>query len=232
MLELNNKLVILIPLKIENTIEYWEYSKFILKYPESKYFNLALKKYYQTRNEYYDSVGIPIVDCFRNCAALKIKSNNQILFEHDLINKEDLQDSLLNFFINEKYEDSKPEKKYIKDIYDRPQEISKGQVQLEYIHDSCTILQSVVKDIHSSLESYKNYLSKNWYKNEFVKLGELEKHQLDSLLEYRLVLFGCDKFIVPPPPPPRPHVHEVFWPDTVYLNDTGWEEFEKAINEE
>ncbi len=58
---------------IDNTSDFWEYSQFILKYPESEYFNLALEKYHKSRNEYYDRVGMPIIDCFRNCASIQIK---------------------------------------------------------------------------------------------------------------------------------------------------------------
>ena len=72
-------------------------------------------------------------------------------------------------------------------------EISKGYVQLQYIKDSCDLIQSVVIDIHQSLNSYKNYLSQNWYHKKFVELEDLEIHHLDSLLDNRLRLFGLDK---------------------------------------
>jgi hypothetical protein len=217
--------------QIENTSEYWEYSKFILKYPESKYFNLALDKYHKSRDVYYDSVGMPIIDCFRNCASIQIKANQQIIYEHELINQKNLQDSLLKFFCNDINEEYKPEKKYTDDVYGRPQEISKGHVQLQYINDSCAILQSVVKDIHHSISSYKNYLSRNWYQKEFKELGEHEKHHMDSLLENRLILFGWDKecIVPPPPPPPRPSMHEKYWTDS--LSEVEMEELEKALNE-
>jgi hypothetical protein len=213
---------------IDNTSDFREYSQFILKYPESEYFNLALEKYHKTRNEYYDSVGMPIIDCFRYCASIQIKANQQIIYEHELIKKEDLQDSLFNFFCNDNYNEFKPEKKYTEDVYGRPQEISKGHVQLEYINDSCAILQSVVKDIHYSLDTYKNYLSKKWYQKEFEELAKLEKLHLDSLLEYKLILLGWDKFTVPPPPP-RPSAHEKYWPDS--LSEAELEELEKTMNE-
>jgi len=215
--------------QIENTSDFWEYSIFILKYPESKYFNIALDKYHKSRDEFFDSVEMPIIDCFSNCASIQIKANQQIIYEHEFISQKDLQDSLFKFFCNDNNEELKPEKKYTDDVYGKPQEISKGHVQLQYINDSCAILQSVVKDIHYSISSYKNYLSKNWYKKEFKELGENEKHHLDSLLENRLILFGWDKEYIVPPPPPRPSLHEKYWPDS--LTDDESEELEKALNE-
>ncbi len=218
---------------IENTPDYWEYSKFILKYPESNYFALALERYHKTRIEYYDSIGdMPIIDCFRNCAAIQIKANQQIVYEHELINREDIQDSLFMFFCNENYEEFRPQKKCTEDMYGRPQEISMGHVQLQYINDSSDILQSVVKDIHYSLNSYKNYLSKNWYQKEFAELGKLEKSHLNSLLQNRLILFGWDREYIVPPPPPRPSIHEINGPDTlIIMSEAEWKEFEKDINE-
>lgn len=217
--------------RIRSTSEYWEYSRFILKYPDSKYFNQALDKYHKSRDEYYESTGMPIIECFRNCAAIQIKANQQIIFEHELINQKDLQDSLLEFFRNVNNDEFRPEKKYINDVYGSPQEISKGSVELQYINDSCAILQSVVKDINNSISSYKSYLSMNWYQKEFEELDEHEKHHLDSLLDYRLTLFGWDKeyIVPPPPPPPRRSMHKKYWSDS--LSEVEIEELEKALNE-
>ena len=215
--------------QIENTPDFWEYSKFILKYPESSYFNIALDKFHKARDRYHDSICPPVQDCFRNCAIVQIKTNQQIFYEYELIKKEDLQDSLLEFFCNENYQEYKPEKKYIEDAYGRAQEISKGYVQLQYIKDSCDLIQSVVIDIHQSLNSYKNYLSQNWYHKKFVELEDLEIHHLDSLLDNRLRLFGLDKEHVLPPPPPPPLMHEKYWPDS--LTEDEMEELEKALNE-
>jgi len=216
---------------IENKSDYREYSKFLLKYPESEYFNQALEKYHKTRNNYYDSVGMPIIDCFRNCTAIKIRANQQIIYEHELIKTEDLQDSLFTFFCNDNYQEFRSQKKQVEDVYGRPQEITKGYIQLQYIKDSCSILQAIVKDIHHALDSYKKYLSKNWYQKKITELRKLEKHHLDSLLENRLVLFVWDKEIIVPPPPPMPSMHEKYGPDTLIMSDAEWEEFERAINE-
>ena len=192
--------------KIKKTSEFLEFSKFILQYPESEYFNNALKKYHMTRDAYYDSVGrMQIIDCFRNCANIQIKANQELIYEHELISKKDLHDSLLEFFCNENYQELRAQKKYIEDVNGKTQEISKGHIQLQYINDSCAILQPIVKDIHNSIKSYKNYLSENWYQKELSELGKVEKSHLDSLLQYRLILFGWDEeYVVPPPPPPPP----------------------------
>lgn len=202
---------------IENTTDFWKYSQFILKYPESDYFNLTLEKYHKTRDEYYDSVAMPIIDCFRNCATIKIKTNQQIIYEQELIKKEDLQDSLFMFFTDKSYNENRPQKKQVQDVYDNPQNITKGYVELQYVNDSCNTLQSIVKDIHYSLNTYKNYLARNWYKKDYVKLNKLENNHLDSLLENRLILFGWDEEIfIPPPPRPSSHI--------IYFNDTLIEE--------
>ena len=179
-----------------------------------KYFGLALAKYHKTRVESYDSVGLPNFDCSIDCAAIQIKSNQQIVYERELIEEKALQDSLFLFFCNDNNEEIKSQKKIIFDVYGKPQEISIGYVQLEYINDSCSVLQSVIKDIQYSLNSYKNYLSKIWYQKEYIDIGKPEKTHLDSLLENRLILFGRNKeYIVTPPP--SPPTHEECRPDSL-----------------
>ena len=193
--------------KIQDTREFWRFSKFILKYPESEFFNSALDKYHRTREEFYDSLGgMPIIDCFRNCVGIQIKTNQKIVYEHELIKKKDLQDSLLAFFINANNEEYKPSMRYTKDLNDSLREISNGHIQLEYINDSCAILKFVVKEIHNSINLYKSHLSRDWYQTEIANLEKAKKNHLDSLLDNRLVIFGYDKiYAVPkPPPPPSP----------------------------
>ncbi|TAJ14059.1 hypothetical protein DMA11_06815 [Marinilabiliaceae bacterium JC017] len=194
--------------QIENTTEFWEFARFILKYPESEFFYPALQRYHLVRNAYYDSVGMPIIDCFRNCASIQIKANQKIVFEGEQIELKDLHDSLLVFFCNADYCEFKPEIKYVDDVYGNPQEISKGNIQLEYINDSFTVLQTVVKEIRNSIRSYKNYLAQKWYKKKLEELVLEEEKHLDSLFYYRLMLFGWDEEYIVPPLPPPPIVNE------------------------
>lgn len=188
--------------KIENTIHFWEFSKFILKYPNSKYFYIALNKYNEVRDKYYDSIAMPVVECFNNCAAIQIKANQQIVYEHKLIKMRDLKDSLFDFFCNKNNENNKPERMYVCDVYGNTREIFKGHIEISYVNDSCDILQNVVKGIHNSLISYKNYLSMNWYKKQYSELSQFEKQNMDLLFENILIFYSWNKeYTIQPPPP-------------------------------
>ncbi len=194
--------------QIQNTNDFWEFSKFVLEYPESEFFYTALQKYHSTRDAYFDSIDMPIIDCFRNCANIQIKGDQRILFEHKLVKLEALHDSLLNFYLNDEYDESKPEKKYIEDVYGKPQEISKGHIQVQYINDSCAVLQNVMKEISCSIFSYKKYLSQKWYHKKWEKLEIEERDHLNFLFYNRLIIFGWDEEYVVPPPPPPPTEYE------------------------
>lgn len=188
--------------KIENSHDYRSFSKFILENPKSKYFKKALTMYHVKWVSYYDSIDMPILDCFQNCANIHIKANQEIAFEGQLIKHESLYDSLLVFLVNKDNAENRPEKKIVEDVYGNIHEISKGHIQLEYIIDSCEIIQDVAYDIKRALDSYKEYLSEDWYSQKLEKLSLTEKNQIDSLLQYRLMLYGWDKeYVVPPPPP-------------------------------
>ena len=191
---------------IQDTCDYWLYSDFLLKYPKSEYYKNALLLYHKKRNAYYDSIGWPIIDCFRNCANIKIRPNLEILFEYKKIELADLKDSLLSHLINIDYSELKPEKKKVKDFNGVLRELSKGHVELTYIKDSCENIQDVLIAISESYNLYKNHLSKGWYKKEFNDLDKERVKHLDVLFQYRLLLYEFDKEYLPPPPPPESEV--------------------------
>jgi hypothetical protein len=63
------------------------------------------------------------------------------------------------------------------------------------------MIQDVIIEISKSMDSYKNYLSKDWYLKDFSDLSKVESNLIDSLLRYRLILYGFDKeYILPPLP--------------------------------
>ena len=188
--------------QIKDSGEFTLFSEFLLKYPDSKYFNQALKAYFEEREKYYDKNGWPIIDCFRNCANIKIRPNQEIIFEYEKIEFTDLKDSLLTLLINEDYSEFKPEKKEVEDLNGVIQEISKGHVELTYVKDSCQNLQEVLIEISHSYNEYKNHLSRNWYHEDFEYLDKFKREHLDSMFCYRLFIYEFDKEYLPPPPPP------------------------------
>lgn len=187
---------------IRNTNKYWLFSEFLLKYPESIYYKNALTSYKKTRDAYYDSLGWPIIDCFRNCASIKIRPNQNILFEHEKINLADLKDSLVTFLINKDDSELKPEKIEIENLNGEIQEVSKGHIELIYVKDSCKNIQQVLIAISESYNIYKNNLSLNWYNKKFEHLDIDRKGQIDSMFLYRLHIFEFEKEYLSPPPPP------------------------------
>ncbi|MFB6344085.1 hypothetical protein ACE1ET_20370 [Saccharicrinis sp. FJH62] len=194
---------------IKNSSDYNKFSIFLLKYPDSKYFDQAVNLYLVKRDNYFDSIGWPIIDCFRNCADIKIRTNGEILFEYDKIEVDDLKDSLISFLINEKNSITKPEKKFVTDLNDSEQQISMGHVILAFVTDSCEMLQERIKDISISYYAYKNYLAKSWYNTGFKDLDKIKMNHLDSLLQNRLILYRFEKEYLTPPPPPLPAEDDV-----------------------
>ncbi len=188
--------------KIENSKDYREYSEFILEYPKSRFVNNALNIYNEKRETYMESIGVPVFDCFRNCANIQIRSNQEIKYEYELIKLESLHDSLLAFLINKNDADDRPEKVVFDDLNGKLMLISKGRIELEYVFDSCQVLPTVVEEIKKSLESYKDFLSNNWYSKKLSELTFPQKAKIDSLMKFRLEIYGWDRERIPSPPPP------------------------------
>lgn len=188
--------------KIENSKDYREYSEFILKNPKSKYVNEALKIYGKKREAYLESIGMPVFDCFRNCANIQIRPNQEIEFEYELIKLESLHDSLLAFLINKNDAYNRPEKEVIDNSNGKLMLVSKGRVELEYVFDSCQVLPSVVEEIKKSIESYKDFLSNDWYSKNLSELSFSKKAKIDSIMRFRLEIYGWDKERILSPSPP------------------------------
>lgn len=166
---------------IENSKEFIVFSKYILEHPQSKYFQEALEKYHAKRNAYYDSIGdMPVIDCFRNCANIQIRANQEIIYEHVLIRLEDLYDSLGVFLCNVDDKEFYPEKKMIEDINDIARPLSKGHIEVQYVNDSCDVLQEVVTEISRSIDTYKEYLSQGWYNKTIRELDSINLHFIPS----------------------------------------------------
>jgi hypothetical protein len=164
-----------------------------------------LKIYYKKRDAYLDSIDLPIMDCFRNCANIQIRANQDLKYEYESIEFKSLFDSLTIFFESKDGNRNCSEKWRISDINGTPQLISKGHIEVEYINDSCEILQDVVTEINKSIISYKEFLAKEWYDKKLTELPVIARNQIDSLMRYRLILYGWDKERILPPPPPPPN---------------------------
>jgi len=188
--------------QIEETDPYWDFSKFILEFPESDYLTEALTKYYQKKTEYYKEKGPGIHECWSNCAIVRINTNREIEYENELINSDYLVDSLVVFFSNSNDIETLASKKDVKDVNGKNQKITKGYIELQYVKDSCDNLQNVIIEINHSLLSYKDVIANNWYEKTYTNLTNTEKTHLDSLLQYTLRLNGWDKFPPSPPSPP------------------------------
>lgn len=193
----------------EESKNFRDLSTFLLENPQSKHFQQALLLYQNRMDAYFDSIDLPVIDCFRNCATIGIKANQVLEYEFEIIELKSLQDSLAIFFENDNGDRNCAEKREIKDINGKTQRISKGHVEIEYIKDSCQILQNVISEINSSIKSYKEFLAIKWYDKKLAELPVEAKNQIDSLLRYRLILYGWDKERIVPPPPPPPYVDTI-----------------------
>jgi hypothetical protein len=195
--------------KIGDTKIYWKYSYYILQYPDSKLFEKALENYYSSREQYWDSAGIAITDCFNNCASIKLTPNQEILYEHEKINIESLTDSLLKFLLNEDDSELLSEKLMTEDAYGRQQAVSRGFIQIEYIFDSCLMLQPIVKNIHNSYSLYRNHLAEEWYHKSIDKLDSIELSDLYSKTAYRVQFVGLEEEYIIEDAPPSPTFEEI-----------------------
>ncbi|ASB50363.1 hypothetical protein [Alkalitalea saponilacus] len=195
---------------LENVNDYLEFSSFLLKHPESVHFEEVVRLYFEKKRTLFDSLGWPVIDCFGNCANIKIRPNQNILFEYEKTQLNDLSDSLLAFFINETNSELRSIQIETIDFNGASRRVSKGYVELTYIKDSCEILQNVIEEISKSVTSYKNQLSINWYSKELNSISKTKFEHLDSLVNIRLLIIELEEeYFSPPPPPPPPMFSEI-----------------------
>jgi len=188
---------------LKHVNDFLELSSFLIKYPDSKYFDEVVQLYFEKKRMLFDSIGWPIIDCFGNCANIKIRPNQEILFEFETTKLENLKDSLFVFFVNENNSELKSSQKEIVNYDGMLRRLSMGYVELTFIKDSCEIFQSVTKEISKSIDLYKNYLSKTWYNKDIGDLDMTRLQNLDSIINPRLLIISLEQeYFLPPPPPP------------------------------
>lgn len=196
--------------ELKSSNDFWNFAQFILEHPESKHFYEALTNYDKTRSHYWDSIGdIPIIDCFDNCASVKLNSQKQIFFEHKLISINTLRDSLFLFFTNPKNNENLSENRDVIDIDGITRKLSKGRIEIVYILDSCEILQDVVIEISKSIKDYKEFLAEEWYCTSINEIDSAKSGFIDSLFRRRIIFFGWDKELEIQPPPPPPNIENM-----------------------
>jgi len=181
--------------QIQASRDFEDFSNFILQYPESRYLNMAVDRYFVLRDEYYDKFGVPEIDCFSDCANIYLDSKQTLVYEHQVIKKEDLHDSLFVFLINKENNANLPIQYEAKDSEGNIYRLSKGYIQLSFIQDSSASLHEVLGEINQSIESYKHYLITELHGQDAFDQNSYKEKQIDSLLNFRhkLLLFRFDK---------------------------------------
>ena len=189
--------------------DFWDYSAFIQKYPESTLFDTALSSYFHVRDAAWEEDGMPIVDCFRNCADIRIMNDDNLLFENEKCKIESLRKLAFEFILNEEKDINKPETK----SYKIPGTNQDGEMNIGifWIHimnekQQNHNVQRVVSELVKGINDYKNHVEKQWYG---TNPSETSKAVIDSLNANRLFFWGFDGEPFPTPPPMPENIDEI-----------------------
>ncbi|OQY02532.1 MAG: hypothetical protein B6I20_06880 [Bacteroidetes bacterium 4572_117] len=111
---------------ISKSKDHQVYISFLNDFPYSEYFDTALVRYFEFKQNFLDTIRLPDWDCFRDCIKVEVDSVGGILFENDTINLQTLRKAVLNQLINPNHDRYLPSKKTITDDTGVEREISKG----------------------------------------------------------------------------------------------------------
>ena len=208
-IKINNDEVAWFSLKLSSN--HFDYARFIQAYPESKYVDSSIKSYFFYRDSLWDVQGVPMGDCFNNCAKIILGSDGRILFEDEFANVDSLHDLALRYLQNKSKDPWQAEMKEIEIPYSSDLGlISRGNFQFFLSHDSLQPLpvQEVVIHVSKAINSYKDTLANHWYVKSYYDISKPKQKSLDSILGLRFIFF--DNYVAPPPPPPvDPEIEEI-----------------------
>lgn len=173
---------------VKVSTNHYDYSHFMYNYPESKFFDTALVRYFKYQEKLYDSIGPPMWDCFNRCISVMVTKNDSVLFEHHPILIENLNKSSLIYLMNENNNEMMPEQKLVKDKNGLERYVTDGFFYLQTDLKSNDKLRQSITEIKLAYKNYKNYLAQNWFKMEFDKLGFEKKELIDNIVTQRIEL--------------------------------------------
>ena len=156
---------------------HFDYFHFMYNYPESKFFDTALVRYFKYQEKLYDSIGPPMRDGFTKCISVIVTKNDSVLFEHYPILMEDLNKRSLTYLINENNDEMMPDQKLVKDKNGLERYVSDGFFSLQTDLKSNDKLRQSISEIKLAYKNYKNHLSMKWFRVDFEKL-EFQNQEL------------------------------------------------------
>lgn len=184
-----------------DTKDFIQIKKYIESYPETEHFDSAITLYFELQRQLFDSVGLPIWHCWRNCASIKIDSNSTIQFEDQDIQLNAIRGKALDFISNRDTSELGPEFKEFVDSEGSGHYYSKGHFSITTSENAKRELQQVIIELRSAISDYKRSLSQDWYNSAYQKLTMDQQTELDSLFQIRLIIWDFIKIPEPPKPP-------------------------------
>lgn len=184
-----------------DTRDFIQIKKYIESYPETEHFDSAISLYFELQRQLFDSVGIPIWHCWRNCASISIDSSGIIQFEDQEIHLKSIRQKALDFISNKDTSEFGPEFKEYVDSEGSRHYYTKGHFSITTTENAKRELQGVIIELRSAISDYKSNLSFEWYKTDYQKLPKEQQAYLDSLFQTRLVIWDFIKIPEPPKPP-------------------------------
>ncbi len=175
---------------------HFDYFHFMYNYPESKFFDTALTRYFKYQEKLYDSIGPPMRDCFNNCISVIVTKNDSILFEHYPIEIENLNMSSLSFLINENSDEMMPDQKLVKDKNGIERYVTDGFFSLQTDLKSNDKLRQSILEIKLAYKNYKNFLSQKWFHEEFERLEFENKELINKNVKQRVELEKYNELII------------------------------------
>ena len=185
---------------VKTSNSHFDYARYIQAYPYSSYVDSAITSYFFYRDSLWDVEGVPMGDCFNNCASIILGPKGWILFEAEFATADSLYDLALIYLQNKNRDPFMSDRKEVKIPYSEESGIiSQGHFEYFLSPDSLhpVPLQEAVIPISRAINSYKDTVALQWYHQDYDQLPMHKQQALDSILGLRFIFFK--HHIIPPP---------------------------------
>lgn len=193
---------------IKSSTSVSDFSSFVINHPSSKFINKAIKRQIVLRDSLIDVGNLIIPPCMRFNASLFLINSDSVLFHHEPIKIDDLENKVYDYFLSKNVNSSRYQ--FEIDGFDKKVLFSTGHIEfaIDSLNFKGTPYHKSINQVVKGLKKYETYLIEEILHKKVNDLNKTQRRGIDELTSYKLSFykpfFNPVTNPLPPPPPPAP----------------------------